>query len=116
MVKRWNVYHGNDHLGLKTAKEIREALRQGTLDPFDKVALEGSNIREDLVEVDEIFKETPEDVEIAPAPKAVAAPVLNLDVPLPMAANARPAAPAAPPWSRRSARTAARPRSWSRGG
>jgi hypothetical protein len=60
MEKRWNVYHGNDYLGLKTAKEIREALRQGTLDPFDKVAREGSNIREDLIEVDEIFRETPE--------------------------------------------------------
>ncbi|WP_141731255.1 hypothetical protein [Oligoflexus tunisiensis] len=60
MEKRWNVYHGNDYLGLKTAREIREALRQGTLDPFDKVSREGSNIREDLIEVDEIFKETPE--------------------------------------------------------
>lgn len=40
-----------------TAKEIREALRRGTLDPFDKVSAEGSNIREDLIEVDEIFKE-----------------------------------------------------------
>jgi len=58
MEKRWNVYHGNDYLGLKTAKEIREALRQGTLDPFDKVSREGSNIREDLIEVDEIFRET----------------------------------------------------------
>lgn len=57
MEKRWNVYHGNDYLGLKTAKEIREALRQGTLDPFDKVSREGSNIREDLIEVDEIFRE-----------------------------------------------------------
>lgn len=59
MEKRWNVYHGNESLGLKTAKEIREALRNGTLDPFDKVALEGSNIREDLIEVDEIFRESP---------------------------------------------------------
>jgi type IV secretory pathway VirB10-like protein len=59
MEKRWNVYHGNDYLGLKTAKEIREALRQGTLDPFDKVSREGSNIREDLIEVDEIFREAP---------------------------------------------------------
>ncbi len=58
MEKRWNVYHGNDYLGLKTAKEIREALRRGTLDAFDKVSLEGSNIREDLIDVDEIFKET----------------------------------------------------------
>lgn len=60
---RWNVHHGNENLGLKTAKEIREALRKGTLDPFDKVSAEGSNIREDLIEVDEIFKETQEDEE-----------------------------------------------------
>lgn len=63
MTKRWNVHHGNENLGLKTAKEIREALRKGTLDPFDKVSAEGSNIREDLIEVDEIFKETQEDEE-----------------------------------------------------
>ncbi len=68
MEKRWNVYHGNDYLGLKTAKEIRETLRQGTLDPFDKVSREGSNIREDLIEVDEIFRETND----APAPDASA--------------------------------------------
>lgn len=69
MEKRWNVYHGNDYLGLKTAKEIREALRQGTLDPFDKVSREGSNIREDLIEVDEIFREGAESpAESAPAP------------------------------------------------
>lgn len=61
MAKRWNVHHGNENLGLKTAKEIREALRKGTLDPFDKVSAEGSNIREDLIEVDEIFKETSEE-------------------------------------------------------
>ncbi len=73
MEKRWNVYHGNDYLGLKTAKEIREALRQGTLDPFDKVSREGSNIREDLIEVDEIFKEgadgPAENVSSTPAPE-----------------------------------------------
>ncbi len=61
MLKRWNVYHGSENLGLKTAKEIREALRKGTLDPFDKVSAEGSNIREDLIEVDEIFNESADD-------------------------------------------------------
>lgn len=72
MEKRWNVYHGNDYLGLKTAKEIREALRQGTLDPFDKVSREGSNIREDLIEVDEIFREGAESpAESAPSQSAV---------------------------------------------
>lgn len=58
MEKRWNVYHGSDYLGLKTAKEIREALRRGSLDPFDRVSIEGSNIREDLIDVDEIFRES----------------------------------------------------------
>jgi hypothetical protein len=71
MEKRWNVYHGNDYLGLKTAKEIREALRQGTLDPFDKVSREGSNIREDLIEVDEIFREGAE----SPAESIASSPV-----------------------------------------
>jgi hypothetical protein len=72
MEKRWNVYHGNDYLGLKTAKEIREALRQGTLDPFDKVSREGSNIREDLIEVDEIFREGAESpAESVPAPSSM---------------------------------------------
>ncbi len=67
MTKRWNVHHGSENLGLKTAKEIREALRKGTLDPFDKVSAEGSNIREDLIEVDEIFKETQDEDDSVPA-------------------------------------------------
>ncbi len=60
MERRWNVYHRGEFFGLKTAREIREALRQGAIDPFDKVSAEGSNIREDLIEVDEIFRETNE--------------------------------------------------------
>lgn len=92
MEKRWNVYHGADYLGLKTAKEIREALRQGTLDPFDKVSREGSNIREDLIEVDEIFREgqdgAEESVPVAAAPpKPMAAPMTQQQADLKVQGN-----------------------------
>ena len=40
-----------------TAQEIRHALRAGSVDPFDLVAQEGSQIKTELVEVDEIFQE-----------------------------------------------------------
>ncbi len=86
MEKRWNVYHRGEFFGQKTAREIREALRQGTLDPFDKVSVEGSNIREELIEVDEIFKE-----QVEPAVQAVAndpgfltAPIRSPEVPEPL--------------------------------
>ena len=91
MLKRWNVHHGAHDLGLMTAKEIRDALRGGSLDAFDKVSAEGSNIREDLIEVDEIFKEgevekstssQPASAQIAPtadgdAPKAFSAQIAS---------------------------------------
>jgi len=38
-----------------TPEEIRIALREGTIDPFDLVAREGSSVRRELVEVDELF-------------------------------------------------------------
>ncbi|SMF47139.1 hypothetical protein [Pseudobacteriovorax antillogorgiicola] len=56
-MKRWRVYKDGKDLGLKTAKDIRKALREGTIDPFDLVSAEGSNIKSELVEVDEIFRE-----------------------------------------------------------
>jgi hypothetical protein len=74
MEKRWNVYHRGEFFGSKTAREIREALRQGVLDPFDKVSVDGSNIREDLIEVDEIFKETSEQFAKAAANGPIAQP------------------------------------------
>ncbi|MFW7381193.1 MAG: hypothetical protein ACOH5I_20425 [Oligoflexus sp.] len=68
MAKRWNVYQGEQVLGLMTAQEIRRALRDGSLDPFDLVALEGSENKVELVEVDEIFQEhTKPDLQAAEA-------------------------------------------------
>src|SRR5690606_31768180 len=51
----WRVYKQDGELGPLSAREIREGLRNGTIDPFDLVSREGSKIRVDLVEVDEIF-------------------------------------------------------------
>jgi hypothetical protein len=63
-----------------TAKEIRDALRKGTLDPFDKVSAEGSNIREDLIEVDEIFAEAEDDNEgLASNAPVSSTPLLTAD-------------------------------------
>lgn len=47
-----------------TAAEIRRALREGVVDPFDLVCREGSQLRVEILEVDEIFtarQEEPED-------------------------------------------------------
>lgn len=93
MLKRWNVHHGAQDLGLMTAKEIRDALRKGTLDPFDKVSAEGSNIREDLIEVDEIFVETEADDEGTNSQPSIQAPLATADgavaVPMPAQAQAQ---------------------------
>lgn len=56
-MKQWLVYKDGENIGLMTAKEIRHALRMGSIDPFDLVSAEGSSIKSELVEVDEIFKE-----------------------------------------------------------
>ena len=37
------------------SSEIRQALRDGVVDPFDRVVLEGSNNSRQLVECDDIF-------------------------------------------------------------
>jgi hypothetical protein len=55
MAKAWIVYKDDETLGPFDAAEIRELLRDGTLDPFDQVAQQGSQIKRELVEVDEIF-------------------------------------------------------------
>lgn len=59
-MKKWEVFKDGKSLGLKTAKEIRQALRDGAIDPFDMVCAEGSTIKSELVEVDEIFNEEDE--------------------------------------------------------
>jgi len=54
----WHVYKKDGaELGLLTPAEIRQALREGRVDPFDQVCRQGSNVRLELVEVDEIFAE-----------------------------------------------------------
>jgi hypothetical protein len=52
---RWYIYKEGRSEGPMTAAEIRDGLRDGSFDPFDLVAREGSNVRVELVEVDEIF-------------------------------------------------------------
>ncbi len=58
MNDKWHIYKGNKELGVMTAEEIRAGLRDGTLDPFDMVAREGSQVRREIFEVDEIFSVT----------------------------------------------------------
>lgn len=55
MASRWQVFKDGELLGVMTAPEIRQALRDGVIDPFDQVVREGSGLRVELVEVDEIF-------------------------------------------------------------
>ncbi|MGE0173830.1 MAG: hypothetical protein AB7T49_13620 [Oligoflexales bacterium] len=61
---KWKVFKEDRLLGLYSAKQIREALRSGAIDPFDLVCQENSQIKLRLVEVDEIFA-TAEDGEEA---------------------------------------------------
>lgn len=55
MSKRWFIYHDDQPSGPYSAAEIRQLLREGSVDPFDFVSLEGSQLKQELVEVDEIF-------------------------------------------------------------
>ena len=53
--ERWLIHKGGAVLGPYEAREVRDALRSGAIDPFDKVSREGSSVRRDLVDVDELF-------------------------------------------------------------
>ncbi len=55
MSDRWLIFKDGHALGPFTPEEIRQSLREGTFDPFDLVAREGSSLRRELVEVDELF-------------------------------------------------------------
>ena len=55
MSELWNIYKDGRQIGPLTASDIRRGLREGEFDPFDLVAREGSNLRRELVEVDELF-------------------------------------------------------------
>ena len=57
MAIRWIVRRQGGDVGPYTSKQVREALKEGDLDPFDKVCREGSNIFQDLIDVDEIFSD-----------------------------------------------------------
>lgn len=54
-MNRWQVFRRGSYLGIMTAAEIRRALREGAVDPFDLVCREGSQLRVEILEVDEIF-------------------------------------------------------------
>ena len=55
MTKRWFIYKDDKPTGPYSALEIRQLLREGVVDPFDFVSQEGSQLKIELVEVDEIF-------------------------------------------------------------
>ncbi len=55
MSDRWYIHQEGQALGPYTAADIREQLREGRIDPFDLVSRDGSSVRRELVEVDEIF-------------------------------------------------------------
>jgi hypothetical protein len=58
MAGLWNIYRSDGRqLGPYSASEVREALRDGSIDPFDQVARVGSKLKQSLVEVDQIFLE-----------------------------------------------------------
>ena len=51
----WYIYKGSGRLGPFTAEAVRQGLREGTIDPFDMVGRDGSSLRREIVEVDELF-------------------------------------------------------------
>ncbi len=51
----WYVHRDDEKIGPLSAAQIREHLRQGLIDPFDKISRLNSNIMQDLLDVDEIF-------------------------------------------------------------
>lgn len=55
---RWFVFKDKGQLGPFDARELRDSLRAGVVDPFDLVCKEGASIeiKRPLVEVDEIFQ------------------------------------------------------------
>ncbi len=102
-MKKWEVFKDGKSLGAMTAKQIRQALREGVIDPFDMVSAEGSTIKSELVEVDEIFnEEAGTNVKETPPSQAptseIPSKIINLDHPPPEAHKTRqfPEVPAFP--------------------
>jgi hypothetical protein len=72
MAQRWIVYSREKTLGPWHASEVREQLRSGSIDPFDMVSADGSQLKRPLVEVDEIFQTSRVQLaEIVMEPKSV---------------------------------------------
>lgn len=55
MAGRWFVHRNDQQLGPYSSGDIRQGLRDGRFDPFDLISREGSHVRIELMEVDEIF-------------------------------------------------------------
>jgi hypothetical protein len=55
LAKRWFIHKDDKPAGPYTGAEIRQLLREGAVDPFDLVSADGSAVKQELVEVDEIF-------------------------------------------------------------
>jgi len=55
MAGRWFVHRNDQQLGPYRADEVRQGLRDGLFDPFDLISREGSHVRVELMEIDEIF-------------------------------------------------------------
>jgi len=53
--ERWYIFKDERQIGPLTPSDIRRGLREGEFDPFDLVSREGSKLRRELVEVDELF-------------------------------------------------------------
>lgn len=82
-----------------TSAEIRQALRDGVVDPFDLVSREGSALKVELVEVDEIFDPRHQEpvVPVVPAAKPEPVPVQpKIAVNAPPQPMVLPSAPPAP--------------------
>lgn len=56
---RWFIIKNGQTVGPLTAEDIRASLRDGSFDPFDLVMRDGSSVRRELVEVDELFQSSP---------------------------------------------------------
>lgn len=73
MSARWFAFKDDQQIGPMTSAEIRAGLREGRLDPFDLICREGSQIKMELVQVDEIFAESDsspmEPTEFVPPPE-----------------------------------------------
>ncbi len=98
MSGKWLIHHGAERLGPWDPAEVRRALRDGRIDPFDLVSREGSQVKLELINVDEIFapqKSDPAPTAVIPAAKKGEAAVSDLARTRTQARASKPVAPAA---------------------